>query len=154
MPRVLMFIFCVALPLLVGGVSGFLTVDEISGWYATLQKPSFNPPDYLFGPVWTALYCLMGISLYLVLREKGANKKHALLTFALQLILNFFWSLIFFNLHNVGLALADIILLWFCITDMIVTFYRINKTAGLLQIPYLLWVTFATALNAAILFLN
>ncbi len=154
MPRLLKLILCIALPMIVGGISGFVTVTEIPGWYTTLQKPSFNPPNYLFGPVWTTLYLAMGISLYLILSAKDANKRNALLAFTLQLVLNFLWSIFFFKFHNVGLALADILLLWPCILAMIAFFYKLNKAAGLLQIPYLLWVTFASVLNASIFILN
>lgn len=154
MRRIITLIACIALPLIIGGISGFLTVSEISGWYTGLKKPSFNPPNYLFGPVWTVLYLLMGISLFLVLEAKVLIKGKALTFFFVQLTLNFFWSIIFFKEHQVAMALADIAALWLCILMMIVTFYRISRVAGLLQIPYLLWVSFATLLNASILYLN
>ncbi len=154
MRRIITLIACIALPLIIGGISGFLTVSEISGWYTGLKKPSFNPPNYLFGPVWTVLYLLMGISLFLVLEAKVISKGKALTFFFVQLTLNFFWSIIFFKAHQVAMALADIAALWLCILMMIVTFYRISRVAGLLQIPYLLWVSFATLLNASILYLN
>jgi len=154
MNKVIKLIACILLPLIIGGISGFLTVSEISGWYTALNKPSFNPPNYLFGPVWTVLYLLMGVSLFLVLEAKINSKRNALVFFFVQLTLNFFWSIIFFKEHQVALALADIAALWFCILMTIVTFYKISRVAGLLQIPYLLWVSFATLLNASIFYLN
>ncbi len=146
---------CILIPLLAGGISGFITAENIPGWYATLNKPSFNPPNYLFGPVWTILYFLMGLSLFIVLKNSNKEQtKSVIIIFALQLTLNFFWSIIFFNFKLLGLALAEIMFMWIIILYMIVKFYSIHKLAGLLQIPYLLWVSFATALNSAIWQLN
>ena len=154
MKKILLLAGCILLTLAVGGVSGYFTVAEIAGWYSTLHKPSFNPPNYVFGPVWTCLYLLMGISFYLVLTSHAAPRRQALVFFWVQLIFNFFWSLIFFNMHRVGLALVDIVLMWLAILGMIITFYKINKVAALMQLPYLAWVSFATCLNAAIWVLN
>ncbi|HEX8378446.1 MAG TPA: TspO/MBR family protein [Pedobacter sp.] len=155
MKNIIRFIISITIPLVVGGVSGYATSANISSWYAYLNKPSFNPPNYLFGPVWTFLYLLMGISLYLVWKSpEGKQKTRALLVFAFQLLLNFAWSFIFFSFHETGLALVEIIVLWMSILLMIILFFRINRTAAYLQIPYLLWVSFATALNAAIWHLN
>lgn len=152
--KLLTLIACLLLPLLVGGISGYITASEIPGWYQTLNKPSFNPPNFLFGPVWTTLYILMGVSLYMVIRSDNSSKRSAMVVFAVQLILNFFWSIIFFSMHNISFALLEISTMWAGILAMIISFYRISKTAALLQVPYLLWVTFATVLNAAILYLN
>lgn len=154
MKKILTLLLCLLVTMGIGGLSGYLTSAEISGWYAGLDKPSFNPPNSVFGPVWTGLYFLMGISLYLVVISSSSRKKFAIGIFVAQLILNFFWSIIFFNLHQIGLALIEIILLWILILAMIIAFYKINRVAGLLQIPYLLWVSFATVLNAAIYQLN
>lgn len=144
---------CILLPLLVGGISGYFTSQSITTWYVFLIKPTFNPPNYLFGPVWTTLYILMGISFYMIVNQA---KIHWSLVgiFVLQLILNFFWSFIFFNYHLLGLALAEIILLWLSIFTMIILFYKNNKWAALINIPYLLWVSFATILNYSIYKLN
>jgi len=140
---------------MIGGISGWITASEIGTWYATLQKPSFNPPNYLFGPVWTVLYLVMGGSFYLILvAPKNALRRNALVIFGTQLFLNFWWSIIFFAMHAVSIALIDIALLWVMIVWMIVLFRRVKPIAGYLQIPYLLWVSFATVLNAAILMLN
>ena len=148
-------IICLLIPLAVGAISGFATMENISGWYSMLNKPSFNPPNYLFGPVWTALYILMGISSYIIVRDHPQQMKGtAGSIYFIQLALNFAWSFIFFSFHQVGFALLEIITLWVCIVTMIVVFYRLNKTAGLLQVPYLLWVTFASVLNASIYYLN
>jgi tryptophan-rich sensory protein len=144
---------CILLPLLVGGISGFFTSQSIPNWYVFLNKPSFNPPNYLFGPVWTLIYILMGISFYLVLNKPNVSWLLVGI-FLTQLILNFFWSFIFFNLHNLGLALVEIILLWASILAMIILFFKTNKWAAILNIPYLLWVSFATLLNYSIYGLN
>lgn len=155
MNKILKFTLCIILPLSLGGLSGLSTVAGINTWYIYLNKPFFNPPNYLFGPVWTVLYLLMGISFYLILEstQKEALKK-AIFIFSLQLFLNFCWSFLFFFFHQVGLALIEIIVIWLSIVAMIRVFYTVNKTAALLQFPYLLWVSFATALNAAIWVLN
>lgn len=146
---------CIVLTTVVGGVSGFIIKDDIRGWYATLAKPVFNPPNYLFGPVWTALYILMGISFYIILNTIDSRaKKVAITAFALQLFLNFWWSIIFFSFHQIAFAFGEIVLLWLCIGWMIFAFYKQKPVAGYLQIPYLLWVTFASVLNLSVLLLN
>jgi benzodiazapine receptor len=155
MKKLLRFIGCILLTLTVGGISGIATIAGVKGWYTTLKKPFFNPPNYLFGPVWTILYFLMGVSLYLVFNsQRSPALKGALAVFGVQLLLNFFWSIIFFNFHQVGWALVEILVMWVTIIFMIVAFYRINRTAGLLQLPYIAWVSFATLLNAGIFYLN
>ena len=155
MKNLLRFTGCLLLPLLVGGVSGYFTVNAVHSWYPQLNKPFFNPPNYLFGPVWTMLYLLMGVSFYLVLKQPpSAARKKAVIVFVVQLVLNFCWSLIFFNFHLLSAALAEILVMWLMILWMIVSFYPISKAASLLQLPYLAWVSFASALNAAIVYLN
>ncbi len=155
MNKNLKLILCILLPLSVGAISGIATAAGVRDWYLTLQKPFFNPPNYLFAPVWTTLYLLMGISFYLILQKRQQPfKRRAVIIFTLQLVLNFLWSFLFFKFHLVGLALVDIILMWLAILTMIVSFYKINKLAGLMQVPYLLWVSFATLLNASIWTLN
>lgn len=146
----------VVLCLAIGGVSGYLTSLEIHTWYVTLNKPSFNPPNYLFAPVWTTLYFLMGISLWLVWKSnaKPSIKNKAIFFFVIQLILNFFWSIIFFSLHQLGFALVEIILMWIFILLSVMAFYPISKIAAYLLIPYLCWVSFASVLNFAIWKLN
>jgi benzodiazapine receptor len=140
---------------MVGGISGFATATSINTWYVTLNKPFFNPPNYLFGPVWTTLYILMGVSLYLILQTpKNELRKKAITVFAVQLFLNFWWSFIFFKFQYLGAALIEIITMWVYILMMIIYFRKIHKTAAYLQIPYLLWVSFATLLNASLWWLN
>lgn len=153
--NILTLLICLTIPLVIGSISGILTADNITTWYVTLNKPSFNPPNYLFGPVWTLLYLLMGVSLYFVWQAPASvDKRNALVIFAIQLALNFVWSFLFFEFKQLGVALAEILLLWACILATILLFSRINKTAAYLQIPYLLWVSFATLLNFSIWQLN
>ena len=142
--------------LTVGAVSGYFTANEIPNWYATLIKPSFNPPNWIFGPVWSTLYLLMAISWWLVWKSDIASSKKnkAMLIFAIQLILNFFWSIIFFSFHQPGFALIEIIIMLIFILFSIITFYPASKPAAYLLIPYLLWVSFASILNYAIWKLN
>lgn len=145
--------FSIPLPLLTGAVGSYFTISSIPTWYETLNKPFFSPPNYIFGPVWTALYILMGISLYLVLISKK-KKDLAVKVFMLQLFLNFLWSIIFFGLQNPALAFFEIVALWLSIVFTIKLFYPISKNAAYLLIPYILWVSFATVLNLSIFLLN
>ncbi|MFA6605337.1 MAG: TspO/MBR family protein, partial [Patescibacteria group bacterium] len=121
-----------------------------------LNKPSFNPPSWIFGPVWTTLYILMGIALYLIWQEglKKAFVKNSFILFIVNLVLNSLWSITFFGLQNPALAFLVIVLLWITILVLIIRFYRINKLASYLLIPYLLWVSFASVLNFSIWQLN
>jgi translocator protein len=153
--RIVKLVVALLLPLAVGAIAGRFTAAAIPGWYASLNRPAFSPPNWVFAPVWTALYLLMGISLYLIWQlppSKARNR--ALLVFGLQLLLNFAWSFLFFYFKQMGLALVNIVLLWLCIVAMIVLFRRLKPWAAWLNIPYLLWVTFATVLNAAYCYLN
>ena len=151
----LKLIISISLPLIVGGLAGYATSSNISNWYIYLNKPWFNPPNYLFGPVWTALYILMGASLFMIWKSpSGKFKTQALIIFSIQLLLNFSWSFIFFYFHQTGWALVEILLLWISIASMIYAFYKVSRPSAYLQIPYILWVSFATALNGAIWFLN
>jgi len=131
-------------------------MDSVSTWYADLAKPSFNPPDWIFGVVWPILYVMMGVAAFLI-SNKGISSKQtkvALGLFVFQLILNGLWTPIFFGLHMMGLALAEIILLWVAILVTIFAFWRISKPATYLLIPYILWVSFAVVLNASLWHLN
>ena len=155
MKNKLILLSLILLPLLVGSLSAAFMGNNIQTWYATLQKPSFNPPNYLFGPVWSILYLLMGISLILIYKSPiSKNRNNALRMFIIQLGLNFFWSILFFTFHMILGAFIEIILLCIAIILMIFASYKVNKTSAYLQVPYLLWVTFATVLNASILLLN
>jgi tryptophan-rich sensory protein len=149
-------IISIASPLLVGGISSFFTANEVQGlWFTTLIKPSFNPPNYLFGPVWTVLYILMGISLFMVWQTpKSAIRNKAIAVFCLQLFFNFWWSILFFKFHLLFISLVNIILLLVLIAYMIICFKKVKSIAAYLQIPYLLWVSFATSLNVSFWFLN
>lgn len=142
-------IFSIGICLGVGFLGSFFTVDSIPIWYATLNKPFFSPPNWIFAPVWTILYLLIGVSLYLVWEKRTVPQ-----VFLVQLILNGIWSIIFFGMKNPTLALIDIIALWVAITLTIKAFSKINKLAGKLLYPYLVWVSFATILNLSIVLLN
>jgi benzodiazapine receptor len=138
-----------------GGLGAIATAPKITSWYANLIKPEFSPPNWLFGPVWTILYLLMGIALFLVWKErKSKEKRRAVGVFVVQLGLNILWSFLFFGMENPGAALVEIILMWMAIAATISEFGKINKTAGWLLVPYLLWVSFATVLNGAVYWLN
>jgi benzodiazapine receptor len=145
----------VAICLGAGAVGSLFTSPSIPTWYATLQKPSWTPPSWLFAPVWTLLYLAMAVAAWLVWRKGGlAGAKLALALFAFQLILNVCWSAIFFSARMPGLAFAEIVLLWLMILATIIAFRPISQAGALLMLPYLLWVGFASALNFAIWRLN
>lgn len=143
--------------LAVGYSSSEVTKSAIETWYATLEKPVFNPPNWIFAPVWTLLFILMGIAAGLVwdkIKEQNEEVKKALGFFLIQLILNAIWSYLFFGLNNPLLALIEIVLLWLMIYETYLKFVKINKIAGYLLIPYMAWVGFAAILNASIWWLN
>ncbi|MEE1076737.1 MAG: TspO/MBR family protein [Acutalibacteraceae bacterium] len=137
----------------VGILASILTADSFMV-YSGLTKPPLSPPAWLFPVVWTILYILMGISAYMVYQSDDDFKYVALVIYGVQLIFNFFWSIIYFNMGNVLFAFVWLIMLWVLIVAMIISFAQVNKTAALLQIPYLLWVTFAGYLNLALYLLN
>jgi len=139
-----------------GVIGGFFTASSVNTWYATLTKPAFSPPNWLFSPVWITLYLLMGISLFLVWRKglQTEGIKTALLFFAVQLALNTLWSILFFGLKMPLLAFIEILILWYFILITLLKFRRISKPAALLLVPYLLWVSFAAVLNFFLWYLN
>ena len=139
-----------------GAVGSIFTVRAIPTWYAALNKPTFTPPSWLFGPVWIGLYTLMGISLYLVLRKGWDNRsvRVAVCVFALQLLLNALWTPLFFGLHWLLPAFFEIVLLWALILVTIRLFYGLSASAGLLLVPYAVWVGFASVLNLSFWLLN
>ena len=163
---------------LVGTVGAVFTTPQINTWYKSLNKPLFNPPNWVFGPVWTVLFVLMGISLYLVwskefivknqignfkktynkwsqkLLSGSWQKANIILIFATQLVLNVSWSVIFFGIHFASAAFFELLMLWFAILFLSVNFYRVSKIAALLLLPYILWVSFAGILNYFIWILN
>ncbi len=150
------YVISVAIALAVGGLSALLTADNMN-LYAEIVQPPLAPPALLFPVVWTILYTLMGISAAMIYNEKDNMPKevrNALIVYAVNLFLNFFWSIIFFNMRAFLFSFIWLIALWITIIIMIIKFYRIKPLAGLLQIPYLLWVTFAGYLNLAIYILN
>ena len=148
------YVIAILICLAVGGIGGFVTIGAVNSWYLTLNKPSWNPPNYLFGPVWTTLYILMGIAWGMIWNSNSTEKPKAMQFFIIQLVLNFFWSIIIFGMKNISLALFNILVLWIMILLTLIVFNRINKKAAALLIPYILWVSFATALNFAIWRLN
>jgi|SRR3989344_515077 len=145
----LLLIFCIIISQAAGGVGSLFTFPAITGWYQTLNKPFFNPPNWIFGPVWTLLYLLMGISLYLIWVRKGDLK-----WFWLQLGLNTLWSIIFFGLKSPIPAFFEILILWYAILMTIKTFSGVNRPAAYILYPYLAWVTFASILNFSVWILN
>lgn len=154
MNKIWKFVISILVSLSAGAIGGIFTTSAIPTWYAALQKPVFNPPNWLFGPAWTVLYILMGIALYLVWTSVKENKKVAYIVFFVQLALNALWSIIFFGAHELGWAFFEIVVLWLAILGTIIVFYRLVKPAAYLLIPYILWVTFAAILNFAIWRLN
>lgn len=153
--KIVLFVAALFICFLPGIIGSFFTAPAIDGWYSTLTKPSFNPPSWIFGPVWTALYTMMGISLYLVWTTASPKlRKQPVILFLVHLVFNGLWSIVFFAMHNPGLAFLNIIILWGMILALIIKFYPIRKSAAYLLIPYLLWVSFATVLNFSIWQLN
>ena len=147
-------IIAIIIPLLVGFISFLLTKEGISNYSNNLIKPSFAPPSYLFGIVWTILYILMGISSYIIYNDISSHKNICLLIYGLNLVLNFLWPIIFFNLELRLFAFIFIIFLDIVVIYMIICFHGISKKAAYLQIPYLIWLIFATILNLSVYFLN
>jgi tryptophan-rich sensory protein len=154
MNKYLKLFISLLLPQIAGGLGAFFTLSSVQSWYLTLNKPSWNPPSWLFGPVWTTLYVLMGIACFLIWKSEHPSKKQVLTLYFLQLFLNFLWSPAFFGVQNPMLGMLVIVPLWAAILACILLFRKINGWAALLMIPYLLWVSFATVLNATIWYLN
>lgn len=149
MPKYLKLILLILLCNFVGIAGSYFTFNSIPTWYVYLNKPFFSPPNYLFGPVWTILYILMGISAFMVWENKKAMKY-----FWIQLFLNGIWTPIFFGAKNLGLAFVVIVIMWVYIVKTIKAFAKVNKKASYLLYPYLIWVSFASLLNFSIWFLN
>lgn len=137
-----------------GALGSLVTTPSVGGWYSTLVKPAFNPPNWIFGPVWTTLFILMGIALYFVWTSNSRKRVAAQKLFYLQLSLNVLWSYLFFGLRNPSLALLDIVALWIAIFLTIRAFVPVSKFAAYLLFPYLAWVSFALVLNLSIVLLN
>jgi translocator protein len=154
--KIFKFIFSIVLCFSAAALGGAATYSSIPTWYASLNKPFFNPPNWIFGPVWTILYFLMAVSLYIVWDKNFKNKKkeEAIKIFIFQLVLNLLWSFAFFGFHQPLLALITVIALWISIFVTIKYFYKISKTSAYLLYPYIFWVSFASILNLAIVILN
>ena len=156
MAKIVKLICSISVCLLTGFLGSFATRNSITTWYAQLSRPFFTPPDWTFGVVWPVLYVMMGISVFLVWNV-GINRRQvkvALTVFALQLALNGLWTPIFFGLRLIGVALVEIVMMWAAILLTIFTFWKVSKPAGLLLLPYILWVSFAVVLNASLFLLN
>jgi benzodiazapine receptor len=157
MKKFFQLIACIIVCQSAGLIGSIFTFSSIENWYSFLNKPSFSPPNWVFGPTWTLLYTLMGIAIYLIIQAKNVDsksKKPAYLVFAIQLLLNATWSIVFFGLQSPFWGFINIILMWTFIVASIISFSRINKIAAGLLVPYLLWVSFASVLNYYILILN
>lgn len=142
--------------IIAGSIGSLVTITGPGSWFSLLVKPVFQPPNWIFGPMWTLLFILMGIAAYLIW-ERGMEKpevRFALLIFCIQFVFNILWSLLFFGIQSPLLGLLDIIILWWLILATIMTFYRVRKSAAYFLIPYIAWVSFATILNATIVLLN
>ncbi|MCR4313680.1 MAG: tryptophan-rich sensory protein [Candidatus Uhrbacteria bacterium] len=151
----LTLILSIALAQAAGLIGSFFTVSSVGTWYATLTLPSFAPPSWVFGPAWITLYTLMGIAAYLVWRERRQKiARTALAVYGVHLVFNALWSVIFFGLRNPGLAFVEIILLLILIVFTTILFWRIDRRAGWLMMPYILWTSFAAYLNFSIWILN
>ena len=149
-------VISIGLPLAIGAIAGMFTATEIAGWFQTINKPDWQPPNWVFGPVWTALYILMGISFYLIWKSDApkTKKRIAVTLWIIQLVFNFFWSFIFFKKHQIDWALGEILVLWFFILLTMLFFGRIRSLAAWLMVPYISWVTFASLLTFSIYQLN
>jgi benzodiazapine receptor len=154
--KILPFIINLLIPLGIGGVAAIFTTPQIKTWYVYLNKPSFNPPNWIFGPVWTMLYIMIGIAACLIWqhRDEGKNYINARRIYIFQLLFNFSWSIVFFGLHQIFGALIIIVLLLISIIINIKSFSRISVAAAWLLVPYFLWVSFASTLNLFIYLLN
>jgi len=152
---VVKLVVSLAVPLLAGFGSSVFTVNSISTWYATLNKPWFSPPNVVFAPVWTILYILMGLALFLIWRSpRNRTRDIGIALFAAQLAINVIWTLVFFGLQNTLYGLLTIIPLWILIAATIYQFYKVEKWASYLLVPYIVWVSIATALNVSVYLLN
>ena len=156
MVKFLKLVSSVMVCFLAGGVGSIFTVSSIPTWYAHLNKPFFSPPNWIFGPVWTLLYLLMGVSFYLIWIKGFKTKKvrDAVILFAIQLMLNAIWSPVFFGYKNLLLALVIIVAMIFYVVKTILAFSKIDKKASYLLYPYLAWISFASILNFSVWFLN
>jgi len=155
MKKILKLVGSIFICFLPGIIGGFFTAKNLYPWFDTLTKPSFNPPSWVFSPVWTTLYTLMGISLFMILNsEKSKDRTQGRVFFIIQLALNGLWSIVFFGMHEILWAFVLIIFLLLFIILSMFKFYKVSKPAAYILIPYLLWVSFATVLNFSLHILN
>ena len=154
--NIFLLVFSILIAQLAGAIGSIFTSASIQNWYVFLEKPFFAPPNWLFAPAWIALYTLMGIAAFLIWQKKEnlVSRNCALKLYGIHLLLNALWSIIFFGLRNPGLAFIEIVILWIFILAITLKFFKIRKAAGFLFIPYLLWVSFASALNYFVWLLN
>ncbi|MBI5680123.1 MAG: tryptophan-rich sensory protein [Methanobacterium sp.] len=153
---IIKLVVAILIPLIIGFIGSIATLGAIPTFFAALAKPAWAPPNWAFGPIWTTLYILMGIALFLIWR-KGLERKDvkiAIGIFGLQIILNLLWSLIFFGTQNILGGLIEIVFLWIAVLVNIILFYKISKVAGILLLPYIIWITIASYLNYTIYVLN
>ena len=149
------YLISAGIALAVGALSGFLSMSGMEDYMQTVAKPALTPPGWVFGVIWTLLYTLMGVSAARIwLNPDSLQRSRGLNLYVAQLIVNFFWSLIFFNAQAFGFALLWLLLLWVLVLLMILQFYKVDKIAAYLQIPYLIWLTFAAYLNIGVWYLN
>lgn len=148
-------IISIVIAQMAGVIGSIFTAESVETWYSTIEKPFWNPPNWVFGPVWTLLYVFMGIAAYLIWRNREkSGAKLALVFYGVQLFLNTLWSILFFGLQNPSLAFIEIVILLVFILITIILFWRISRLAALLLVPYIAWVFFATVLNFSIMQLN
>lgn len=153
--RTITYIVFILVCQMAGIIGSLFTAPAVKGWYTTINKSPLNPPSWVFAPVWTTLFVMMGVSVSIIwLSEKNEGRSKALKVFFVQLVLNTLWSIIFFGLKNPPLAFIEIIVLWFVILYTIILFRKIDRKASYLLIPYILWVSFASVLNLSIAILN
>jgi translocator protein len=154
--RIIKLIASILIPQAAGGIGALFTEPAVRTWYVGLNKPAFNPPNWIFGPVWTALFLMMGIALYLVWRDGLTDKNRitAVALFGAQIALNLLWSILFFGMHSPLAGLVEIAFLWAFILATMLAFFRVSMAAGLLLVPYFMWVSFASLLNYMLWSLN
>ena len=153
--KIISFVVCLAIPLLVGGIGSIFTSASVDTWYTEINKPGFTPPGFVFPVAWTILYLLMGYASWLIyISERGIKRNRALIWYGFQLAFNMLWSYLFFTLQSPALALLEIHMLLVLILITTNKFWKVNQTAAWLMVPYILWVSFATVLNGTIWWMN
>jgi len=154
--RILRLIGFIALPFAAGALGSYFTYPNIEGWYSQLSKPAFSPPNWVFGPVWSLLYVLMGAASYRIFSKglKNGEVKKGLVYYGIQLGLNSIWSIVFFGMKELGLAFVIMVALWIFIYLTIDKFMKIDRLAGMMLLPYIFWVSFAAFLNLSVYLLN